>query len=377
MTSHGGIGIFHDNLAQMGGAERVTQGLTKALPGAALHTTLAARSRLIPELRDREIRTTWMQHLPAPGRLYRHYFLLYPFAVEGVDLRAYDLIVTSCFGYAKGVKRRADALHVCYCHTPMRWAWRYDDYVSRETLGVVQRYILPWLIKPLRSWDLRASKRPDYFIANSAAVASRIRHFYHRESVVIPPPIDLERFRVTTTPGDFYLVVSRMVAYKRIDLAIRACNLLHRRLVIIGDGPDRQRLERLGGPTIEFRGRQPDAAVTQALSECRAVLFCGEEDFGMVPLEANASGRPVVAWKGGGALETVREGETGVFFTTATPESLAGAIQDLEVRTWDPQVLRSHAAQFDQPIFIQRIREFLRSVVRAEALKGTLASFHD
>ncbi len=359
----GGIAIFHDNLVQMGGAERVAQALTAALPGAVLHTTLAAPWKLTADFQAMSIRTTWMRHLPAPDRLYRHYFLLYPFAVETVDLREYDVVVSSCWGYSKGVRTRPDALHVCYCHTPMRSAWRYDDYVAREEMSAIKRRVLPWLIKPLRQWDLRASRRPNFFIANSATVASRILQCYGRDSVVIHPPIDVERFAMTGTPGDAYLIVSRLVGYKRIDLAIAACNQLGRRLVIIGDGPDRQRLERMAGPTITFLGRAPDAVVTQAVSDCRAVLFPGEEDFGMVPLEANAAGRPVVAWKGGGALETVREGDTGMFFTEPTGAAMAAAICALEGRSWDPERLRAHAAGFDQRLFIDRIRGFLRRVV--------------
>lgn len=372
-----GIAIFHDIMAQMGGAERVTQALTAALPGADLHTTLAVPEKLVPELRNREIHTTWMRYLPAPGRLYRHYFLLYPLAVETVDLREYDLIVSNCWGHAKGVKKRPDAVHVCYCETPMRWAWRYDDYVAREQMGALKRIVLPWLVKPLRNWDLRASKRPDFFIANSEGVASRIAQYYGRPSVVIHPPIDLARFQLAPSArSDSYLIVARLVAYKRIDLAIRACNRLRRRLVIIGDGPDRGRLERLAGPTIEFRGRRPDAEVSDAIAACRALLFPGEEDFGIVPLEANASGRPVVAWKGGGALDTVKEGTTGVFFTQPTPEALGAAIEELETRDWDPATLRSHAAGFDVPVFVQRIRTFLQTVAPSAALRRTLAVTH-
>ena len=273
-----------------------------ALPGAALHTTLAARAKLIPALQQRPMHTTWMQRLPAPGRFYRHYFMLYPLAVEGVDLHEYDLVVTSCFGYAKGVHTRPDATHVCYCYTPMRWVWR-----SRRLRGprAVQRRpapghvgrCLPWL----RRWDLRASRRPDCFVDHLRVVAERIERFYGRTATVIPPPIDLDRFQIGGEAGDYYLVVSRLVAYKRIDLAIEACNRLRRRLVVIGDGPDRARLEALAGPTVTFLGRQPDAVVSDAAAGCRALLFPGEEDFGIAPLEANAAGRPVVAWRGGGA----------------------------------------------------------------------------
>jgi glycosyltransferase involved in cell wall biosynthesis len=370
------IAIFHDNMAQMGGAERVTEVLTRTLPGAALHTTLAAPWKLSDGLRALDIKTTWMRHLPAPDRLYRHYFLLYPLAIESVNLSAYDLVLSCCFGYAKGVRTRPDAVHVCYCHTPMRWVWRYADYVAREDLGALRSRLLPWLIEPLRRWDLHAATRPDYFIANSANVAARIRAIYGRSSVVIPPPIELSRFRRASGPHDFYLVVARLVAYKRIDLAIAACHQLKRRLVVIGDGPDRARLEALAGPTVTFLGRQPDEVVTEHLGACRALLFPGEEDFGMAPLEANASGRPVVAWRGGGALDTMREHETGVFFSEPTVDAMADAIERLEAITWDPVAMRAHAATFDRPVFEDRIRGFLRSVAPTRQTERTLAALN-
>jgi glycosyltransferase involved in cell wall biosynthesis len=371
-----GIAIFHDNFAQMGGAERVAAALASVLPDAALHSTLSAPEKLIRALRDRDIRTTWMQHLPKPGRYYRHYFLLYPFAVETVDLRQYDVVLSSCFGYAKGVHTRRDALHVCYCYTPMRWVWRRDDYLARERLGATQRRALEMVLAPLRRWDLRAARRPDYFLTSSQVVAERIRACYGREATVIPPPIDVDRFHVGTDVDDFYLILSRLSAYKRIDLAIEACNWLGRRLIIIGDGPDRARLEALAGPTITFMGRQPDATVNQALSRCRALLFPGEEDFGIAPLEANAAGRPVIAWRGGGALETVREHETGVFFDEPTPESLAAAMTRLERQSWDPSRLRSHASTYDRPVFHRRIRDFLKSVAPSSAVRK-LVEAHD
>jgi len=371
-----GVAIFHDNLVQMGGAERVTQALASALPGAALHTTIAAPWKLSAELRNMRPRATWMRHLPAPDRLYRHYFMLYPLAVETADLREYDVVVSSCWGYAKGVRTRPDALHVCYCHTPPRWAWRYDDYVAREDMSPLKRLVLPWLIQPLRKWDLRAARRPDFFIANSDTTALRIRALYGRESQVIHPPIDVDRFTVGGMPGDYYLVVSRLIAYKRIDLAIGACTRLGRRLVVIGDGADRARLERMAGPTVEFLGRASDEIVSRMTAGCRALLFPGEEDFGMVPLEANAAGRPVVAWRGGGALETVREGETGMFFNQPTAESMADAIVALEQRSWDPACLRRHAERFDRQLFIDQIRAFLRRTASSRPAQRALEAMY-
>lgn len=361
------VAIFHDNFAQMGGAERVAEALTEALPGAALHTTLAETSVLVPALRDQAIQTTWMQRLPKPGRLYRHYFMLYPFAVESVDLRAYDLVVSSCFGYAKGVHTRHDAVHVCYCYTPMRWVWRHDDYIGREGFSAGQRLAIAAAVPLLRRWDLQAARRPDHFLTSSRVVADRIRDCYHREATVIPPPVDVSRFRATESPGDYYLIVSRLSAYKRLDLAVAACTALGRRLLVIGDGPDRARLASLAGPTVTFLGRRPDAAVAGALAGCRALLFPGEEDFGIAPLEANASGRPVIAWRGGGATETVVDGETGVFFDRATPRSVAEAIVRLERQSWDAARLRRHAEAYDRAVFVSRIRNFLHDVAGVAA----------
>lgn len=356
------IALVHDNFAQMGGAEKVAETLHKLLPEADLHSTLAVREKLSEDLRGTDIKTTWMQRLPGLSRYYRHYFPLYPLAIESMDLSAYDLIVSSCFGYAKGVKKNADAVHICYCHTPPRWIWRYEDYSARERFGVVKRMVLPPLLAGLKLWDLRAARQPDYFIANSHVVARRIRDFYRRDAAVIHPPIDVNRFQPGKEQQDYYLVLSRLTAYKRIDLAIEACNKLRRKLVVVGTGSDLKRLKSLAGPTVTFLGRQPDEVVEGLVSRCRALLFTGEEDFGMVPLEVNAAGRPVIAFRGGGATETVIEGETGVFFDQPTVASLAGAIQEFESYTWNQATLRKHAKKFDSSVFAQNFLEFLDSV---------------
>jgi glycosyltransferase involved in cell wall biosynthesis len=282
------IALVHDNFAQMGRAEKVAEALYRLLPDAHLYSTLAVRERLSGDLNQAEIRTTWMQYLPSSHQYYRHYFLLYPFAVERMDLSDYDLIVTSCHGYAKGVRKSSGAVHVCYCHSPARWIWQYKDYIEREQFGGLKQMVLPRLLAGLKRWDLRAAQRPDYFVVNSQVVAQRIKNVYRRDSVVIPPPVDLHRFRPSYDQQDYYLVLSRLAAYKRIDLAIEACNRLKRSLVVIGDGPDRKRLEHLAGPTVAILGRQPEGVVESMVSRCRALLFPGEEDFSTLPLELNA-----------------------------------------------------------------------------------------
>jgi glycosyltransferase involved in cell wall biosynthesis len=356
------IAVFHDNFAQMGGAEKVAEEIYNLLPGASLHSTIAVPEILSHGLQQTNIKTTWMQYLPGLRRHFRHYFLFYPLAVESVDLSAYDLIISCCFGYAKGVRKRKDALHVCYCHTPMRWVWRYEDYSERAGFGRLSRYVLPLLLSVLKRWDLRASRRPDYFIANSQAVAKRIKTFYGRDSIVIPPPIDVSRFQPDPVHEDYFLVLSRLVSYKRIDLAVAACTELNRKLVVIGDGPDRARLEKIAGPTVRFLGRQSDEAVARYAARCRALLFPGEEDFGMTPLEVNAAGRPVIAFRAGGALETVVEGRTGLFFDQPEPASLMQAIKDFDLCNWNARELRTHAAKFDRPVFANRLINYLQTV---------------
>jgi glycosyltransferase involved in cell wall biosynthesis len=359
------IALVHDYFIQMGGAERVAAAMHDSFPTAPIYTTVALPHRLPKELHGADIRTSPMQHLPGMEQRFRQYFMLYPFAVEHFDLSKFDLIFSSSSGYAKGVRRRSNAVHVCYCHTPMRWAWRYDDYVARENFGPVTRSLLPLSLWGLRKWDLRAAQQPNYYIANSQLVARRIKEIYGRDAVVIPPPIDVDRFEMSAQVDDYYLVLSRLVPYKRIDLAIEACNRLGRRLVIIGDGPDRARLEKLAGPKTVFLGRQSDSQVNHYASQCRALLFTGEEDFGMVPLEVNAAGRPVIAFRGGGAMETVVDGVTGVFFSTATSASLETAIEEFESRKWNQQTLRKHAEKFDRSVFTFRVLKFLSSVAPA------------
>ena len=356
------IALVHDYFVQMGGAERVAEAMHESFPSAPMYTSVALPHSLPQRLRMADIRTSPLQHLPSIERRFRHYFMLYPFAVESFDLSQYDLIFSSSSGYAKGVRRRRNAIHVCYCHTPMRWVWRYDDYVARERFGTFARALLPAMLWPLRQWDLRAARQPNYYIANSRLVAQRIKKIYGREAHVIPPPIDVNRFHMSNEIEDYYLVLSRLMPYKRIDLAIEACKRMNRRLIVIGDGPDRSRLEKLGDDRIEFLGRQPDKVVNYYAARCRALLFPGEEDFGMAPLEANAAGRPVIAYRAGGAVETVEEEVTGVFFDQASGMSLAEAIEKFEGMRFDQYTLRRHAEKFDRSVFSFRVLQFLGSV---------------
>jgi glycosyltransferase involved in cell wall biosynthesis len=244
----------------------------------------------------------------------------------------------------------------------MRWVWRYDDYAEREQFGRLGRIVLPPLVKALKKWDLKAAEQPDFYIANSEVTAGRIKDFYGRESLVIPPPIDVTRFNTEEPDEDYYLLLSRLLPYKRLDLAVEACKQLDRRLVVIGDGPARRSLEEIAGPKTTFLGRQSDNVVAKYAGRCRALIFPGEEDFGMTPLEINSAGRPVIAYGAGGARETVIEGRTGVFFEQQTPASVMSAIRKFETLTWDKNFLRRHAEGFSSEIFASRIREFVAGV---------------
>jgi glycosyltransferase involved in cell wall biosynthesis len=356
------VAVVHDYFTQHGGAENVAGELYNLVPQADMFATVAL-DKYVPACIPREkLQTSWMQNLPRLGDLYRLYFPLYPLGVQSLDLSRYDLVISSSSGYGKGVRTRSDALHVCYCHTPMRWIWRYHDYVSREKLAVSKRLLLPFALKGLKAWDIDAARQPDQYVANSRVVAQRIRDCYGREAIVIPPPINAGRFVLQPRQDDYYLVLARLVSYKRIDLAISACNLLGRRLFVIGGGPESDKLRALAGPTVTVLGHVSDAEATRYASECRALLFPGEEDFGMAPLELAAAGRPTIAYRGGGALETIVEGTTGIFFDEQDVPCLAEAILSFEKMSWDPNTLRAHALRFDVSQFRRKFYDLLASL---------------
>jgi glycosyltransferase involved in cell wall biosynthesis len=356
------IAVVHDYFTQLGGAEKVAEELYRTLPDASLFATVAFPECMPPHLKNAPVETSWMQNLPQISKYYRTYFLLYPFAIASIDLSKYDLVVSSSSSYAKGIRTHRDALHVCYCHTPMRWVWNYKTYSERESFGFTRGFILPILIRGLKWWDEQASRQPDHFVANSKIVAERIRRAYGRSAEVIHPPIDTKRFHLSGAPENYYVTLSRLVSYKRIDLAIQACTELNRKLLVIGDGPDRKRLEALAGPSVTFLGRVPDDVVERCVSRCRALLFPGEEDFGMAPLEVAASGRPTIAYRAGGAVETVVENLTGIFFDEQSPEHLAEAIERFELQEWHPELIRQHSEGFSVEVFQDRLRSFLRRV---------------
>lgn len=356
------IAVVHDYFTQLGGAEKVAEELYNLLPGADLFATVALSRTMPDSLKGVKVRTSWMQKLPLMDKYYRLYFMLYPFAVRSLDLSGYDLVISSSSGYVKGVRVDLNAIHICYCHTPMRWAWSFDSYSSRENFGGGLTALLTALIRALRLWDEGAARQPDHFIANSKVVADRIMRAYGRYAEVIPPPIDIERFQPSSEQGDYYIVLARLVSYKRIDLAVSACTRLKKRLLVIGAGTALKSLKAEAGPTVEFLGRLSDQDVERYVSRCRALIFPGEEDFGMSPVEVAAAGRPTIAFRAGGAVETVEENVSGLFFDEQTPESLMEAISRFEQQEWSPDLIRKHAEQFSREVFHARLTRFLQRV---------------
>ncbi len=361
------VALVHDYLNQMGGAERVVLAFHELFPDAPLYTSMYDPKRVDAAFRSMDIRTSFMQKLPLIKKHHQPFLPLYPYAMEHLDLRGYDLVLSSSSAFGKGVITRPGTMHICYCHTPMRWCWNYDEYVEREHLGKMARMVLPFFITNLRVWDQTTSMRVDHFIANSPVVADRIQKYYRREAVVIPPPVEASRFLFEpgTPPEDYFLIVSRLMPYKRIDLAIEACNRLQLPLVIIGGGRDEQRLKQLAGPTIRFMGRLSDEEVLRYYARCRALILPGEEDFGITPLEAQASGRPVIAFGAGGALASVVDGVTGVFFHAQSVDSLAETLATFDESRFDRQAIRNHALEFDKPRFHRRMLQFIEAKMSA------------
>jgi glycosyltransferase involved in cell wall biosynthesis len=356
------VAVVADYLNQRGGAEWVVAVLHTMFPDAPIFTPILDRASLWPQLVDADIRVSWMQRLPGLRRHFRKYFALYPVAVEGFDLSSYDLVVSSSCAFGKGARAAPHAVHVCYCHTPMRFVWEYDAYIAREGLGLAARTLLPPLIRRMRRWDLRTSARPGAYVANSTTVAGRIRTYYGRHAAVIPPPVEVSRFSVGRRQEPYYLVVSRLQAYKRIDIAVEAFTRLGLPLRIVGDGPDRPALERIAGPNVAFLGRVPDHQVAGMMTECQALVTPGLEDFGIASVEANASGRPVLAFGGGGALDIVIEGLTGITFAEQSPDALVAAVEQHRRVRWDVRAIREHAERFDVAVFRRRMLDFIAGV---------------
>jgi len=356
------LALVHDWLNQLGGAEDVLETLVEMFPHAPVYTSMYWREGMPEAYRAWDVRTTWMDRLPGIYRHHQPYLPLYPLAFSRLDLSGYDVVLSNKSGFCHGV--RADgAVHICYCLTPTRYVWDFDAYAAREAIPPLLKVALRPLIAVLRRWDRRAAQGVDHFVAISREVQARIRRYYGRESAVIYPPVETARFRPSSTREDYYLIVSRLVPYKRIDLAVRAFNLLGLPLVIAGEGRDRESLESLAGPTVTFLGRVPDEDLPDLFARCRAFVLPGVEDFAIAPVQAQAAGRPVIAFGAGGALDTVVEGQTGTFFYAPTPEALADAVRAFDPEGVDPHACVQNAARFDVGVFKRELGRFVEEVL--------------
>jgi len=353
------IALVHDWLNQRGGAEDVLEVLLGLYPGAPVYTSIYAQDLMPDSYRSWDIRTTWMDRLPGIHRNHQPYLFLYPKAFGDVDLSGYDLVLSNKSGFCHGVQT-GQTPHICYCLTPTRYIWQFDAYIRRERIGLAAASILRPVIAMLRRWDYEAAQRVDAFIAISSAIQRRIDRYYQRDSVIIYPPVETSRYEPAARSDDYYLVVSRLIPYKRVDLAVQACTRLGLPLIVGGEGRDRDRLESMAGPTVRFVGRVPEAELPNLMARCRAFIFPGLEDFGIAPVQAQAAGRPVIAFRGGGALDTVLEGETGLFFDEQTVESLCQALGQFDEMSFEPALCRDNAMRFDAAVFERELTAFIQ-----------------
>ncbi|MBA3450789.1 MAG: glycosyltransferase [Chloroflexia bacterium] len=353
------IALVHDFLNQYGGAERVLEQLHHLFPAAPIYTSMYEPSAMPNAYRAWDIRTSFMQRLPMVTQRHQAYLMAYPLAFESFDFSNYDVVISNSSAFCKGVVTGPETLHLSYCLTPMRWAWRYRDYVSHEDIGPIARFALPPFIHYLRLWDVTSAQRVDRFVGISRAVATRIRKYYGREADIIYPPVDTARFTPNGASGDYYLTVGRLVPYRRIDLIVDAFNELGLPVKIVGVGRDRARLQSRARANVEFLGKVDDNTLTGLYANCRAYLFPGEEDFGIAPVEAQAAGRPVVAYAAGGALDTVQDGETGALFHEQTSSALIEAVRRLERTSFDARRIRANAERFSVSVFRERFGEYV------------------
>jgi glycosyltransferase involved in cell wall biosynthesis len=352
--------LVHDWLTGMRGGEKCLEVLCELFPDAPVFTLVAFPEKVGDRIRAHPIRTSFLQRLPLVERKYRHYLPLFPAAIERFDLSSFDLVLSSSSAVAKAAIPARNALHISYIHSPMRYIWdMFDQYFTRERNGLLQYALIKMVAARLRRWDVRTCSRVHHFIANSAYIKERVARCYGRDAAVIYPPVETGRFSAEGRNNDGFLIVSALVPYKRIDIAVQAFNRLGSPLRIIGDGPELDGLKAQAGPNIRFDGWLPDEDIAAAYRQCRALVFPGEEDFGIVPVEAMASGAPVIAFGRGGATETVIDGVTGVHFPEQTADSLIGAVERFANLSFDPAGVRARALAFDRAVFADRMAAFI------------------
>jgi len=357
------IALVHDYLTQYGGAERVLEELALLFPDAPIFTLLYDEAATGGAFADRVIHTSFLQKFPGIHSWYRFFPVLMPLAIERLNLSAYDVVISSSSSFAKGVLTREDALHICYCHTPTRFAWFDYKKIAGHSLypGFVAPFV-PLLLPYIRLWDRMASARVDVYVCNSYTIAEKIKKYYRRTARVIYPPVNTKLFAPEGT-GEYFLVVGRLLPYKRFDIAVSACTALGLPLTVVGSGPELATLKRIAGPTVRFVGNVSDARLVSLYAHAHALLFPQEEDFGISAIESMASGRPVIAYRAGGAREYIKEGKNGIFFDEQTSEGLQAALAHFATMTFDPSVIRQSALIFDRVNFRTSIKTLLASTL--------------
>jgi glycosyltransferase involved in cell wall biosynthesis len=359
------VALVYDRINKWGGAERVLLALKTLFPDAPLFTSVYL-PRTSKWAKEFDIRTSFVQRLPFAASTHEVYPLFMPIAFEQFNFDGYDVVISVTSEAAKGILTKPPTKHICYCLTPTRYLWSgYDEYFSNPALKLISRPAVSYL----KTWDRAASARPDTIIAISTEVKRRISNYYDRDSEIIYPPLMLSHNSSEKGPSesDFFLIVARLVPYKRIDLAIEACNRLQVPLKIVGTGSDVRRLRSMSGPTVEFVGSLTDDELVPYYRQCAAFLFPGSEDFGLTMVEAQSFGKPVVAFKEGGALDIVREGKTGVFFTSRTPQSLQDAIHEVQSRKWDHSAISKNAERFSLSVFQESFKKTLLSTLESKS----------
>jgi len=367
------VAFVHDWLNGMRGGEVVLETMLKEFPDAPVYTLFYDKGSVSQEIERHPIFTSFLQNFPMRKKFYRYMLPLFPYAIEGFRIRGYDLIISSSHCVAKGIIPEPDTLHISYIHSPMRYVWDlFGDYF--KDYGSIKKSVINFFAKKLREWDCVSSSRVDLFLANSTYVSQRIKKFYGRESIIIHPPVMTDKFEVQKDSEDFYLIVSAMAPYKRIDLAIEAFSIMGKKLVIAGSGQDEKKIKKLclGKENISYLGWVSFEKVKFLFQRCKAFILPGIEDFGIAPVEAMACGKPVIAYGKGGALDTVIplgskcEKPTGVFFMEQTPQSLIEAVETFEknIKEFDPVAIRKHSEKFSERIFLEKFRSLIEGVKR-------------
>lgn len=359
------IALVHDWLNQVGGAEDVLAALLEIWPESPVYTSIHEPDNMSAAINAADIRTLWLDRLPGIHRHHQPFLPLYPLAWSGLRLAGHDVILSNKSGFCTALRHDDKTLHVCYCLTPTRYLWQLEEYVERERLGATLRHALRPLVALLRRQDYASAQRIHHFIAISGAVRQRIRDCYGRDSIVIYPPVDTQRFRPAAQHDDYLLTVARLVPYKRIDLAVQAATRLNLPLKVGGSGRDLDRLRAMAGPTVEFLGYVPDEELPELMARCRAFLFPGHEDFGITPVQAQAAGRPVIAYGAGGALDTVVPGLSGDLFHEQSVAALTSALANFDSARYDSQAIRTHALRFDTRVFHRKMRAFVDQALGA------------